>query len=299
MELYFKHQEKVEKCDNTCPITFEDLKVTDKTSTVTCITASTDLTDREKGIIDVMGFKIGPDTKPHMNHVVMYDLESINDWIDHNSSDPTTRREYTDLEIERIRLRNELRDYLKIDLSEDELDTLFQKFLNDLWTAIDTDTPFTPNELSNHEYQLLRAKLESLEQLPNFLGVDRDIAKEIINEGNNIKWKFNWFVRPSSFRGSEFAKDEHGDIYPLVQCYVIVLNMECNGNRPVSYLNEQVFSYGHFYSHGKYDANNSLNLIREKGFPCLTDYLQYIFTEKVKKGCDFRKIDVSKVKEFY
>lgn len=210
MSVYFK----VTGEKASCPITLEpvDLKSQDTIMVVTSKEKKTDSetlkTIKEKHFKDINSDDV---KSVVIYHMLPYNTEALYEWYVkcRKSQDPTTKRVLPQEEIERIKFRYENLNVFKEIPTDDAMRTLGELVVSNLNEN---------KELDSAVLSVVRCHLRP-DHLPNFMNLDRKEAEDFLKRRER-KGKV-WLIRPSSYRGVEFAKDQKGEYIPISENYAV------------------------------------------------------------------------------
>ena len=252
-----------------CPITQSNMDATDPASAISIITNTQTLSLNDKVILKTMGFLIPLEKEVVCHHVDTYDLESAYQWFVVNRGvHPLSRRVLTVDERNRIKFRAEMRDQIRIEVSDSEIHKMFSYYTENI------------HNMNSETHIMLRCHLVP-EKLPNYFDFTREEAQEYLR-----KSKITWVARPSKFKGYEFAKDANSQFYPMVE-YTAITSYDSATREFRHDLIEKFFSRGYYRGGGQWYGDD-FDLERAQGAPCFFDVLHNVMKQIHTQTCDIR-----------
>jgi hypothetical protein len=275
-----------------CPITEEDIDSCDKSSTITLITNTTQMTDDERKKLQEKKISLPSNKTINIHHVATFDLNAAYEWfIKRKGSHPISQRSLKNVELERICYRHANQHLMKNIMEKKDVIKLFSTYIQKLNSqSVDLNSDYVallrchlePTNLPNY-FDVTRSQAHSMLEFESKTGTDTKFSQSKIN-------RYDWIARPSQFKGYEFARKPNGtnktsDFYPMTE-YTAITLFNSQKNSVISHLIEKVFSQGYYLVTGDYttDVDRDNNIIqsfnnkRRRFFVCFFDSLHAILS---------------------
>jgi hypothetical protein len=252
-----------------CPITLTGIDAKDLTSAITVITDSCPISETDRATLKAMQFIVPRHKNITIHHVSTYGLADAKHWfIDRRGQEPKSRRHLDQNELNRISFRYRFREVLARIPAREKLQDLFILYCRDL-VAETVD-------VNSENFILLRCHLTP-EIMPNFFPLERKEAETTISRAVTSGRGLRWIVRPSKFKGYDFARDNQGNLYRMTE-YMALTYHDPGRQKYNHILIEKIFSKGYFLGGGQCHGQ-VLDYVRGEGAVCFFDILHLILSK--------------------